>query len=59
MQSSSLLERLLECRRDLAAAVGLGSEMAPVDGAAEGAEGGIDPCQAALGQRGSPRKPWR
>lgn len=59
MQSSSLLERLFECRRDLAAAVGLGSEMAPVDGAAEGAEGGIDPCQAALGQRGSPRKPWR
>lgn len=31
MQSSSLLERLLECRRDPAAAAGLGTEMAPLE----------------------------
>lgn len=56
MQSSSLLERLLECRRDLATAAGLGSEMAPGDGGGKGAAGGIAPCRAALDQGGSPRR---
>lgn len=56
MQSSSLLERLLECGRDLAAAAGLGTEMAPVDGAGKGAGGGIAPCRAALDQGGFPGK---
>lgn len=56
MRGSSPLERLLQCRRDPAAAAGLGTEMAPVDGAGKGAEGGIAPCRGVLGQGGSPRK---